>query len=80
MAKGEYLSRIKWEAPSLDEIVMEPITVQSFGSTAIAVGTYREKQAKGGPPGIRRWRFIDRWVYKQTGWVLVAAATTAHAK
>jgi hypothetical protein len=80
VSKGEYLSRIRWEAPNLDEIVMERITVRAFGSTAIVVGTYREKQATGGPPGIRRRRFIDTWVYKQSGWVLVAAAATALAK
>jgi Domain of unknown function (DUF4440) len=74
VTKGEYLSRIKWAAPQLDQIVMEPMTVRTFGSTAIAVGTYREKDVKGGKALLKRWRFIDTWVYKKSGWVLVAAA------
>ncbi|MGC1448455.1 MAG: hypothetical protein WA830_00325 [Candidatus Sulfotelmatobacter sp.] len=57
VTQGEYRSRIKWEAPKVDEIVIERLSVQALGSTAIGVGIYREKQAKGGSPGIRRWRF-----------------------
>ena len=52
---------------------MEPMTVRTFGKTAIAVGTYREKEVKGGKPGVRRWRFVDTRVYTSGGWVLVAA-------
>ena len=80
VTKGEYLSRSKWEKPQMDQIVMEPMTVHTFGSTAIAIGTYREKQGKGGPSGSRRWRFIDTWVYKKSGWVLVAAAAAPLTK
>jgi len=80
VTKGEYLSRIKWATPQLDQIVMEPMTVRVFGSTAIAIGTYREKQAKAGQSGMRHWRFIDTWVYKESGWVLVAAAAAPLAK
>ncbi|PYX47100.1 MAG: hypothetical protein DMG79_14750 [Acidobacteria bacterium] len=74
ISKGEYLSRIKWAAPSEGQIAMEPMTVRLFGSTAIVIGTYSEKLAKGGTPAVRHWRFVDTWVYKKGGWVLVAAA------
>jgi hypothetical protein len=74
VTKGEYLSRIKWTGPQPDQIVMEPIVVRMFGNTAIVVGTYREKARKGGLARVRRWRFIDTWVYGKNGWVLVAAA------
>ena len=73
ISKGEYLLRIKAAGPQISQIVMEPMTVRTFGSTAIVVGTYREKEVKGGKPGVRRWRFVDTWVYKKSGWVLVAA-------
>jgi hypothetical protein len=76
VSKGEYLSRIKGLGgiPQPSQIVAEPMTVKMFGSTAIVVGTYRERKATAG--GLRRWRFIDTWVYKKSGWVLVAAAAS----
>jgi len=76
VSKGDYLSRIKRAGPQLSQIIMEPMTVRTFGSTAIVVGTYRERDVPGAKPGLRRWRFIDTWVYKKSGWVLVAAAAT----
>jgi hypothetical protein len=80
VSKGEYLSRIKRAGPQLNQIVMEPMTVHTFGSTAIAVGTYRERDRKAGKLELRRWRFVDTWVYKKSGWVLVAAAAAPITK
>jgi Domain of unknown function (DUF4440) len=74
ITKAEYLSRIKRESPQQDQIVMGPMTVRTFASTAIVVGTYSEKKAEKGSLTLKRWRFIDTWVYKKGGWVLVAAA------
>lgn len=74
VSKAEYLARIRREDASLSQIVLEPVIVRMFGSTAIAIGTYRERQMKSGSTGVMRWRFVDTWVYKQNGWVLVAAA------
>jgi hypothetical protein len=71
--KGEYLERIREENSSLLQVVMEPTTVHVLGNTAIVVGTYREKSIVNRKPHLRRWRFIDIWVYKRSGWVLVAA-------
>jgi len=53
---------------------MEPMTVRTFGSTAIVVGTYSERDVQNRKPRLRRWRFIDTWVYEKGGWKLVAAA------
>ena len=75
VSKGEYLSRIKEAGPQLNQIVMEPMAVRMFGKTAIVVGTYREKERKDSHASVRHWRFIDTWVYKKNGWVLVAAAS-----
>jgi len=76
VSKGEYLARIKHEIPSSDEIVMDPVTVRAFADTAVVIGTYREKKLHRGQREIKRWRFIDTWIYKKNGWVLVAAAST----
>ena len=74
VSKGDYLSRTKLAGPQLSQIVKEDMTVRTFGNTVIVVGTYRERDVKGGKPRLRRWRFIDTWAYKKSGWVLVAAA------
>jgi hypothetical protein len=74
VTKGEYLLRIKDAGPQVSQIVLEPMTVRTFGSTAIVIGTYRERDVDGGKPRQRRWRFVDTWVYKERAWVLVAAA------
>jgi hypothetical protein len=71
VTKGDYLARIKQEAP---QIAMEAMTVRQFGNTAIVIGAYRERLAKSGQRELKRWRFIDTWVRKNNGWVLVAAA------
>ncbi len=73
VTKGEYLARIKEAGPQLSQIVMEPMTVHTFGNTAIVVGTYRERDTISGKRRVRRWRFVDTWVFKGRGWVLVAA-------
>jgi Domain of unknown function (DUF4440) len=75
MTKGEYLSRIRTSNPHLQQIVMEAITVRTFGSTAIVVGIYREKDVNAGKTLLTRWRFIDTWVNKKGSWLLVAAAS-----
>ncbi len=73
VTKGEYLARIKVAGPQLSQIIMERMSVRMFGSTAIVVGTYRERDLRNGRPRLTRWRFIDTWVYERAGWVLVAA-------
>lgn len=74
VSKGDYLSRIKWAGPEINGIVLEEMSVQLFGSTAIVLGSYREGSFKLGKDTHMQWRFIDTWVYKKNGWVLVAAA------
>jgi hypothetical protein len=73
LSKSEYLARVRTEDPHPEQIVMEPMMVRGFGTTAIAVGTYTERGMKNGKPFIRRWRFVDTWIYKEGTWKLVAA-------
>ena len=61
VTKADYLLRIKHQDPSTDEIVMEPINVRVFGSTAIVTGSYRETQRRAGMRSLTRWRFVDTW-------------------
>ena len=80
VSKGEYLSRIKTASPSEQLVVMEGMSVRVLGGTAIVVGTYREKDVKGGTASVARWRFVDTWVKKEGSWKLVAAASTRLSK
>ena len=80
MSKGEYLARIRQYAPELDQIEMGPMSVHVFGSTAIVVGTYVEKQVQSSRKQVKRWQFIDTWAYKKNGWVLVAAGASPVAR
>jgi ketosteroid isomerase-like protein len=73
MTKGDYLSSVRSAKPQPQQVVMEAMTVRTFGSTAIVVGTYRETGVKDGRSLLRRWRFVDTWVNKKGRWMLVAA-------
>lgn len=73
VSKAEYLSRIRAQPPGTDQITMEPMNVRISGNTAIVVGSYIEKQTAGQSRPIKRWRFVDTWINKKNGWVLVAA-------
>ncbi len=75
MTKGEYLTEVRSSGPSLQQVVLGPMTVHMFGNTAIVVGSYGEKSVKDGKTWLKRWRFVDTWVQKNTGWMLVAAAS-----
>jgi Domain of unknown function (DUF4440) len=79
MTKAEYLLRLKLATPHPYQVVLEATAVRTFGSTAIVVGTYREKsQDRKTSP--RRWRFVDTWVNKKGSWMLVAAGSSLQSK
>jgi hypothetical protein len=78
VSKGEYLARIKQEAP---QVAFEEMTVRIVENTAIVTGTYKEVQLHGGSRQSQRWCFLDTWVYKpQRGWTLVAAGSSPISK
>ena len=76
VSKGDYLSRIRQQDASTNEVVMDPLQIQTFGNTAIVTGTYREVQRTNGTRVATRWRFVDTWTHKKNGWVLIAAGST----
>ena len=74
MTKAEFLSHVK--AAHLQQEITQSMTVQVFGDTAIATGTYAAKDFKGGRPIVHSGRFIDTWVRKDQTWVCIAAQST----
>ena len=80
ISKGDYLLSVRSVKPPLQQIVLEAMTVRTFGSAAIAVGTYRETDVKDGKSFLKRWRFVDTWVNKNGNWLLVAAAAAPLSK
>lgn len=76
VTKGDYLSRVKVAEPNATQVVMEAMTVRTFGDTVITVGTYSEKGISGNKTHPKRWRFVDTWVFKRGRWMLVAAAAS----
>ena len=80
VTKGDYLLRVRFTKPQLEQIVPEPMTVRIVENTAIVVGTYREIGLKDGKSSFKRWRFVDTWVKEKGSWMLVAAAAVPLSK
>jgi len=80
VSKGDYLLSVRSAKPQLQQIVMGPMTVRTFGSTVIVIGGYRETTVKDGKHLLRHWRFVDTWVYDKGRWMLVAAAAAPVSK
>jgi hypothetical protein len=80
VSKGDFLLRVRSAGPQLQQIAMEAMTVRTFGGTALVVGSYRETDLKNGKPSLKRWRFVDTWVYENRRWMLVAAAAAPVSK
>ena len=74
MTKAEFLSRVKFT--HLEQVVTESMSVQMYGNTAIATGTYRSSEFKNGKQVVRRGRFVDTWALKGSTWVCIAAQAT----
>lgn len=80
VTKGECLSRVRLKGSNPRQIVVNATTVHIFGSTAIVAGTYRETSVKNGQTLQRQWRFIDTWVNKKDGWILVASGASPQTR
>lgn len=74
MTKAEFLSHVK--AAHLSQVITQSMTVQVFGTTAVATGTYLVKEFKNGKYLRHRGRFVDVWVQKNETWACVAAEAT----
>ncbi len=74
MTKAEFLSRVK--SAHLQQVITQSMTVQVFADTAVVSGIYQSSEFKDGKTLVKRGRFIDTWVYKDSNWVCVAAQST----
>jgi ketosteroid isomerase-like protein len=72
--KTQFLAHIKSAHP--EQIVTESMNVQVFDDTAIVNGTYRTNELKNGKSIVRRGRFTDTWIYKNSTWVCITAQAT----
>jgi hypothetical protein len=74
MTKAEFLSRVK--SAHLQQVITQSMTVQVFADTAVVSGIYQSSEFKDGKTLVKRGRFIDTWVYKDSNWTCVAAQST----
>lgn len=74
MSKAAFLSHVKLN--HVQQVVTDSMTVQIFGDTAIATGAYHSTEARNGKLQIRRGRFVDTWVHKDSTWICIAAQAT----
>jgi ketosteroid isomerase-like protein len=74
MTKAEFLAHVK--SSHLQQVITQSMSVEVFGDTAIATGTYLVKEFKGGRNIQHRGRFVDAWVRKDQAWVCIAAEAT----
>jgi ketosteroid isomerase-like protein len=77
LTKTDYLARVKLNKDNFQQVVSGDLIVQIFGSTAIAVGSYRAAGTEGGKPFVRRGRFVDTWILEGKSWICIAASTTS---
>jgi hypothetical protein len=80
ITRGDYLMRVRSTKDQAPHIAMEASTVRTYGSAAIVVGSYRETGMIHGKAWLKRWRYVDTWVYKKGRWMLVAAAASPVSK
>jgi len=74
LTKAEFLARVK--SAHLQQVITEGMNVEVFDNTAIVTGVYRATGLEHGKPVVRRGRFVDTWVFRNSTWVCVAAQAT----
>ena len=78
MTKAEFLSHVK--SAHLQQEITQSMTVEVFGDTAVATGTYMAKEFKDGRPMVHSGRFIDIWVHRDQTWVCISAQATPRTR
>ena len=74
MTKAQMLGFVQ-SADSLD-FLTDAMVVRLHGDTAIVTGLFRLKGATKGKAFIRQGRFVDTWIQKKSGWVMIATLWT----
>ena len=74
MNKEQLLASIR--ASRSAQIVNEGMKVESYGSTMVVTGAYREQGTENGKSYTHRGRFTDTWILKDGQWLCVASQET----
>jgi ketosteroid isomerase-like protein len=76
MNKSEYMKWVVSPGQKADHIYDEGLSVQVYGSAAVATGIYRETGTNKGKPYVIRSRFTDTWIKRDGVWLCVASQST----
>lgn len=76
LTKGDFLTKAKADSTHVQSLTTQAMSAQIYGDTALATGTYRVEEMKGGRRVQREGRFTDTWVRNNSTWVCVAAQST----
>ena len=76
MNKSQYMKWVVDPQQKADHIYDEGLTVQVYGSAAVATGIYRETGVNHGKHYVIRSRFTDTWIKRGGVWLCVASQST----
>lgn len=74
LSKAQFLTRVK--SAHLLQVTTQSMTVERFEDTAVVTGTYQASELKDGRQVVRRGRFVDTWVLRNSNWICIAAQST----
>jgi hypothetical protein len=74
--KSDFLAGVKAPGHNRELQVVESTAARVYGDTAVVTGIYQVKGVDKGKPYLRRGRFTDTWVLRNTNWVCVASQYT----
>ena len=72
--RSQYLAGLSDVISSL--IVNEGMKAESYGDTIVVTGTFREEGTDNGKHYLRRGRFTDTWIHRNSEWLCVASQET----
>lgn len=58
------------------QLLTESMVVHLHGDTAIVTGTFRTTGVERGKPFMRRERFVDTWIFRNTQWISISSLVT----
>jgi ketosteroid isomerase-like protein len=74
LSKAQFLTRVK--SAHLLQVTTQSMTVEHFDDTAVVTGTYQATELKEGKQIVRRGRFVDTWIFRNSNWICIAAQST----
>lgn len=74
--REQFLSYIKNDTSSPEQLVSEDLSIRSYGDFAVVTGIFRGKWSKGGKTTALRGRYVDTWAKLEGTWQCVSAQAT----